>query len=213
MSAALSSSSSIRLLLADDHPVVRQGLALILDSEEDMAVVAQASNGQEAADLFRQHQPDVALLDLRMPLLNGVEATAAIRAEFPTACIILLTTYDGDEDIYQGLRAGAKSYLLKDTPCEEIIEAIRQVCQGRRHLSPHVGEKLAERMELPQLSGREREVLQLIAKGRNNLEIGQALNIAESTVKTHVNSILGKLRVSDRTQAAILALRRGLAKL
>ncbi|MBD0334080.1 MAG: response regulator transcription factor [Cyanobacteria bacterium Co-bin13] len=213
MSAALPSPNPIRLLLADDHPVVRQGLALILDSEEDMTVIAQASNGQEAADLFRQHQPDIALLDLRMPLLNGVEATTAIRSEFPAACIILLTTYDGDEDIYQGLRAGAKSYLLKDTPCEEIIEAIRQVCQGRRHLSSQVGEKLAERMELPQLSGREREVLQLIAKGRNNLEIGQTLNIAESTVKTHVNSILGKLGVSDRTQAAILALRRGLAKL
>jgi two-component system, NarL family, response regulator len=213
MTAALPSLNSIRLLLADDHPVVRQGLALILDSEEDMTVVAQASNGQEAADLFRQYQPDVALLDLRMPLLNGVEATAAIRAEFPTACIILLTTYDGDEDIYQGLRAGAKSYLLKDTPCEDIIEAIRQVCKGRKHLPPQVGEKLAERMELPPLSDREREVLQLVAKGRSNSEIGQALGIAESTVKTHVNSILSKLGVSDRTQAAIIALRRGLAKL
>lgn len=206
-------SSPIRILLADDHPLVKQGLAMILDSETDMTVVAQASNGQEAVDLFSHHQPDVALLDLRMPSMNGVEATIAIRRQFPAACIILLTTYDGDEDIYQGLRAGAKSYMLKDTPCEELIDTIRKVCEGQKHLPAQVGTKLAERMELPTLSDREREVLQLMAMGRNNQDIANSLGIAESTVKTHVNNIISKLGVSDRIQAVVTALKRGIAKL
>lgn len=207
------SSTPIQILLADDHPVVRQGLTLILENEDDLTVVAQASNGQEAVELFKQHQPDVTLLDLRMPLMNGVETTIAIRTQFPNARIILLTTFDGDEDIYQGLRAGAKSYMLKYMPCEEIIETIRQVCQGRKHLPLNVGEKLAERLELPVLSDREREVLQWMAMGKNNQDIAIALGIAESTVKTHINNILSKLGVSDRIQAVVLALKRGIATL
>jgi DNA-binding NarL/FixJ family response regulator len=206
-------AAQIRILLADDHPVVRQGLALILDNEPDLTVVGQANNGQEAVVLFNQHQPDVALLDLRMPKMSGVEALLAIRCQSPTACIILLTTYDGDEEIYQGLRAGAKAYLLKDTSCEEILATIRKVAAGKKHISSLVGAKLAERMTLPELSDREREVLQLISIGKSNQEIATALSIAESTVKFHVNNILSKLGVSDRTGAAIAALKRGIASL
>ena len=206
-------SQPIRILLADDHPVVRQGLALILENEVDMTVVGQANNGIEAVTLFSQLRPDVALLDLRMPLRSGVEAIATIRAQCPSACIILLTTYDGDEDIYQGLKAGAKAYLLKDTGCDEILATIRKVWGGQKHISTEVGAKLAERMTLPELSVREREVLQLIATGNSNQEIGAALGIAESTVKFHVNNILSKLGVSDRTGAVIVALKRGIANL
>jgi DNA-binding NarL/FixJ family response regulator len=206
-------SKPIRILLADDHPVVRQGLALILNSEAEMTVVGQASTGREAVALFCQHQPDVALLDLRMPGMNGVEAIAAIRSQFPSACIILLTTYDGDEEIYQGLKAGAKAYLLKDTSCDEILATIRKAYLGQKHISSEVGAKLAERMALPELSDREREVLQLMATGKSNQEIGTALGIAESTVKFHVNNIFSKLGVGDRTQAAIAALKRGIASL
>lgn len=203
----------IRILLADDHPVVRQGLALILDNEADMTVVEQANNGQEAVALFNQLQPDVALLDLRMPVMSGVEAIAAIRAKFPAACIILLTTYDGDEQIYQGLRAGAKAYLLKDMSCHELLTAIRKVGGGQKHISSQVGAKLVERMTLPEISERERQVLQLIVSGKSNQEISTALSITESTLKFHINNILKKLGVSDRTQAVIVALRRGLASL
>ena len=200
-------------MLADDHPVVREGLALILDNEDDMAVVAQANNGHEAVALFQKQQPDVTLLDLRMPELNGVEAITAIRAEFPDARIILLTTYDGDEDIYQALRAGAMGYLLKDTPCDEILETIRAVHKGQQRIPSPVGVKLFERIGSFQLSDREREVLRLMAAGKSNQEIGAALGITESTVKFHVNNILSKLQVNDRTQAVVTALRRGIVHL
>jgi two-component system, NarL family, response regulator len=206
-------NTSLRILLADDHPILREGLALILDNQADMTVVGEASNGREAVEVFSQLQPDVTLIDLRMPEMGGVEAITAIRAEFPAACIILLTTYDGDEDIYRGLRAGAKSYLLKDASTQEILSAIRQVCTGKNHISPAVGARLAERAQMPELTDREREVLQQMATGQSNQEIGFTLRIAESTVKTHVNSILSKLGVGDRTQAAIVALKRGIAKL
>lgn len=209
----MEAGNPIRILLADDHPVVREGLALILDNEDDMTVASQASNGHEAVELFRQQQPDVALLDLRMPKLNGVETITAIRAEFPDAHIILLTTYDGDEDIYQGLRAGAKAYLLKDTPCEEILESIRAVHTGQQRIPSPVGVKLVERMGIPELSEREREVLQLMSAGSSNQEIGTVLCITESTVKFHINNILSKLRVQDRTQAVVTALRRGITHL
>ncbi|MEG4322637.1 MULTISPECIES: response regulator transcription factor [unclassified Microcoleus] len=206
-------NTPLRILLADDHPILREGLALILDNQTDMIVVGEASNGREAVAVFSQLQPDVTLMDLRMPEMGGVEAIAAIRAEFPAACIILLTTYDGDEDIYRGLRAGAKSYLLKDASTQEILSAIRLVGTGKNHISPAVGARLAERAMMPELTDREREVLQQMAKGQSNQEIGVTLSIAESTVKTHVNSILSKLGVGDRTQAAIVALKRGIAKL
>ncbi|MEG3863693.1 response regulator transcription factor [Microcoleus sp. herbarium12] len=206
-------NTRLRILLADDHPILREGLALILDNQADMTVVGEASNGREAVEVFSQLQPDVTLMDLRMPEMGGVEAITAIRAEFPAACIILLTTYDGDEDIYRGLRAGARYYLLKDASTQEILSAIRQVCTGKNHISPAVGARLAERAQMPELTDREREVLQQMAKGQSNQEIGFTLRIAENTVKTHVNSILSKLGVGDRTQAAIVALKRGIAKL
>jgi DNA-binding NarL/FixJ family response regulator len=209
----MSQENSIRILIADDHPVVRTGLALMLKYEPDMEAVAEASNGKEAVEMFRLHQPDVTLMDLRMPQMEGVEAITTIRAEFPTARIILLTTYDGDEDIYRGLRAGAKGYLLKDASCEQLLEAIRVVHAGRSRIPPSVGAKLAERMGNPELSDREREVVRLMATGKSNQEIGTALGITEGTVKFHVNNILSKLKVNDRTQAVIVALKRGIASI
>ena len=209
----MTATQPIHILLADDHPPLRKGLALILDNEDDMTVVAEAGNGQEAVALFRQHQPDVALVDLQMPQLNGVETIAAIRVEFPNARLIILTTYDGDEDIYQGLRAGAMAYLLKDTDCDEIIATIRAVHAGQQRLPSAVGMKLFERLNTSELTDRERQVLQLLAVGKSNQEIGTDLNIAAGTVKFHVNNILSKLNVNDRTQAVVKALRRGLVHL
>jgi len=203
----------IRILIVDDHPVVRHGLALMLKYEPSLETVSEASNGAEAIAQFRAVRPDVTLMDLRMPGMGGIEAIRTIRQEFADARIIILTTYDGDEDIYQGIQAGAKGYLLKDTSCEELLKAIRSVHAGQKFLSNAVSLKLVERMENPQLSEREQDVMKLMAKGMSNLEIASALTIAEGTVKFHVNNILGKLRVSDRTQAVLVALRRGIVTL
>ncbi|HEY9624716.1 MAG TPA: response regulator transcription factor [Crinalium sp.] len=204
---------AIRVLVVDDHAIVQQGLAAIINEESDMTVVGQARNGIEAIALFRQEQPDVTLMDLRMPQMGGVEAISAIRAEFKTARIMVLTTYDSDEDIYQGLRAGAKGYLLKDCRPAELRAAIRAVHQGQQYIPSNVAVKLVQRMEHPELSQRELEVLQLVAQGMSNLEIGAALNISESTVKSNINRILSKLGAKDRTQATIIALKRGIASL
>ncbi len=206
-------NKQIRILIADDHPIVREGLVAILEDQPDMTIVAQANDGQEAIDLFLQHQPDVTLIDLRMPKVCGVEVITTIRAQFPAACIIMFTIYDSDEDIYQGLRAGARAYLLKDTPCEEIIEVIRTVMEGQRYVPAIIGEKLAARTERPSLSNRELDVLSLIANGKNNKAISAALNITENTVKFHVNNVLLKLGVHDRTSAVVVALRQGIIKL
>lgn len=200
----------IRVLIVDDHAVVQQGLIAIIDEESDMNVVGQAHNGIEAIALFRQEQPDITLMDLRMPQMDGVEAITALCAEFNTARIIVLTTYDGDEDIYRGLRAGAKGYLLKDSKPSELRTAIRTVHDGQQYIPPHVGAKLVQRMNNPELTDRELEVLQLIAQGLSNSEISATLTITESTVKSNINRILSKLGVKDRTQAAIVALKRGL---
>jgi two-component system NarL family response regulator len=205
--------SVIRVLISDDHPFMREGLAAVIDYRSDMTVVGQACNGHEAVELFRQQQPDVTLMDLRMPEMGGVEAIAAICAEFADARIIVLTTYDGDEDIYRGLRTGAKGYVLKDAEPDELLTAIRAVHQGQQYIPSAVGAKLAERMGSPELSDRELEVLRLMATGKSNLEISTALSIAEGTVKFHVKNILSKLAVSDRTQAMIVALKRGIIKL
>ncbi len=206
-------SEVIRLLLADDHDVLGQGLALLLDCEPDIVVVGQAHNGKEAIELFRQHQPDVTLMDLRMPEISGVEAITAIRAEFEAARIIVFTTYDSDEDIYRGLQAGAKGYLLKGVRLEELLKAIRTVYRNQSYIPPEVGAKLAERMSLPELSDRELEVLRLMAQGKNNPQISANLSIAESTVRFHVNRILNKLGANDRTQAVIMAVKHGIVEL
>lgn len=207
------SSKSIRVLIADDHPVVRLGLKSLIDYESDFELAGEASNGIEAIALFRDYQPDVALIDLRMPVMDGVEAISKIRDEFPKAKIIILTMYDGDEDIYRALQAGAKSYLLKNSLSEELVATINQVNDGRSYIPTAVGAKLAERIIYSQLSPREQEVINLIAKGKSNLEIGNVLNIAEGTVKYHVNNILSKLQVHDRTQAVITAVKRGITTL
>jgi DNA-binding NarL/FixJ family response regulator len=207
------SDTPIRILLADDHPIVRDGLALIIDNEPDMTVIAQVSNGKQAVELYQQLNPDVSLLDLRMPEMGAVDMIVAIRQIAPNANLIILTTYDTDEDIYRGLRAGARSYLLKDTPVDEILDVIRAVAAGKKFIPTRVGMRLAERMEVEELSDRELEVLRLMAQGKTNLEVGTALGIAESTVKFHVNHVLTKLGVSDRTQAVIQAAKRGLIQL
>jgi two-component system, NarL family, response regulator len=209
----MSQPKPIRVLVVDDHPVVRQGLVAMLEEVPDLLVVGQAGNGREALAVCRQQQPDVTLMDLRMPELDGVAAITAICAEFPAARIIVLTTYDGDEDIYQGLRAGAKGYLLKDAEPEELLSAIRAVYKGQKHIPPHVGAKLLERMASSELSDRELEVLQLITTGKSTQAVSKALNITERTVNFHINHILSKLGVEDRTQAVIVALRRGIVNL
>ena len=203
----------IRILIADDHPVVREGLAAMIKRRTDMTVVAEANHGQEAVALFHQHQPDVVLMDLRMPGMDGVEAILTIRAQTPEARVIVLTTYDTDEDIYRALRAGAKAYLLKDTPREELLDTIRAVSAGRTRVPSDVAAKLVERVSSETLTAREIDVLRLIVAGHSNREIATLLYISEGTVKTHVNHILMKLGVSDRTQAVTTALRRGLVSL
>ncbi|HEV8254761.1 MAG TPA: response regulator transcription factor [Vicinamibacteria bacterium] len=200
-------------MVVDDHPVVREGFAGMIGTEPDMRLVAEARSGEEAQRLFRQHRPDVTLMDLRMPGVNGVEAIRAIRREFPQSRFIVLTTYDGDEDIYRALEAGAQAYLLKDMLCDEILAAIRAVHAGQRRIPAEVGTRLAERMSGLELSGREQQVLELVVKGQSNKEIAARLDITEATVKGHVTNILSKLGVTDRTQAAITALRRGLVHL
>jgi two-component system NarL family response regulator len=203
----------IRILIADDHFVVRMGLAALINSQPDMEVVAEAGNGRQAIDLFREHQPDVILMDLRMPVMPGLDATRSIMSEFPDARIVVLTTYDGDEDIYRALQAGAKAYLLKDVLGDGLLAAIREVHAGRRHLPSNVAARLAGRLPLSTLTSRELEVLELIAKGMTNRDIAAALGISNGTVKIHVNNILSKLGVSDRTQATATALQRGIVHL
>jgi DNA-binding NarL/FixJ family response regulator len=209
----MTKGDSIRVLVVDDHPIVREGLIAIVERQPDMSVVAEASDGEQAVEAFRQHRPDVTLMDLRLPGMSGVEAITAIRREFPSARVIVLTTYDGDEDIYRALQAGAQGYLLKDTFREELLEAIRAVNEGKRRIPGGIATRLAERIGGNELTAREIEVLKLIVKGRSNREIASALVITEGTVKGHVNNILSKLGVADRTQAATTALQRGIIHL
>ena len=209
----MSKEKPIRVLVADDHFVVRAGLVTVVDSEPDMTVIAQAVNGKQAVELFRQHRPDVVLMDLRMPEMNGVEAIHAILKEFPDSRIIILTSYDGDEDIYRALQAGARAYILKDMVGDEVIDAIRAAHAGQRRIPPEIAARLAERMPRSELTPRELEVLHLIVKGKSNKDIAAALFVTEGTVKIHVNNLLGKLGVSDRTQAATAAIQRGIVHL
>ena len=206
-------ASPIRLLVVDDHHVVRSGFTALLRTVEGLEVVAEAGNGEEAVAMHHEHKPDVTLMDLRLPRMSGVEAIQKIREANEDARIIVLTTFDGDEDIYRALQAGAKGYLLKGTSVEELIEAIHAVHQGRSRIPSAIAEKLAERMGAPKLTRSELKVLQRIAHGRTNREIGEDLTITEATVKTHINSLLAKLRVNDRTQAVTAALQRGIIHL
>jgi len=200
-------------MVVDDQAVVRQGFVALINTVADMEVVAEGINGKEAVELYRQHKPDVTLIDLRMPIMGGVEAITTIRRESPDARLIVLTTFDGDEDIYRSLQAGAKGYLLKDMFFEELETAIRAVHAGSRRIPAAIAERLAERMAGSDLTARELEVLELIVRGQSNKEIGATLKISEATVKSHINSVLSKLGVTDRTQAATTALQRGLVHL
>ena len=203
----------IRLMLVDDHYLVRMGLASIIGLEPGMTVCAEASTGEQAVGLFRQYRPDVTLMDLRLPGMSGSETTRAIRVEFPDARIIVLSTYISDEEIYAALQAGAMAYLVKSVQREELTETIRKAAAGRRHIPPEVAARLADRMSRSHLSGRERDVLRLLAGGRRNREIATALEITEGTVKLHVSSILSKLGAADRTEAVTVALQRGIIQL
>jgi DNA-binding NarL/FixJ family response regulator len=205
--------ATIRVILVDDHPVVRFGLAAIIGLQPDMTVVAEAGSGEEACALCDRQAADVVLMDLRLPGLSGVEAIRAIRKAHPKLRFIVLTTYDGDEDIHRALEAGAQAYLLKGMSHNDLVNAIRKVHAGLKFIPASVSKSLAERPPHSELSARELEVLELIVKGRSNREIGEALGISEATVKWHINIILSRLNVSDRTQATVAALQRGIVHL
>jgi DNA-binding NarL/FixJ family response regulator len=207
------STEVIRVLCADDHALVRKGIASILANEADMKLVAEAPNGRVAVDLFRLHKPDVTLMDLRMPELDGMAAVKAIRDEFPDAKIIALTSYDGDQEIYRALEAGVRGYLLKEMVHTDVVRAIRLVHTGKRLMPPEVTERLAESFSHAALTPREEEVLGLVAKGMSNKEIADKLGTAGGTVKMHVQNIIGKLGAADRTHAVTIALQRGILRL
>jgi DNA-binding NarL/FixJ family response regulator len=203
-------ADKIRIMLVEDHQVVRQGLEALLSTTDDMEVVGSVGDGLEAVETFRTVRPDVTLIDLQLPKLGGADTIRRIRTEFPQARFIVLTTFDGDEDIYRALQAGARAYLLKGMPLEELLTTIHAVHSGKLHIPPAVAEKLAERVSGQQLTARELSVLERIVAGRANKEISADLSISEATVKTHINSMLGKLGVADRTHAATVAIQRGL---
>ena len=207
------SDAKIRVILADDHPVVRDGLAAIVNQQPDMEVVAEAGDGEEAIALYERHRPDVMVLDLRMPRLDGVAVVHRVLEAHPKACLLIMTTYDGDEDIFRSLSQGAKGYLLKDTPRQEILSAVRAVAAGRPYTSSSVAAKAVRRMAQPSLTQRELAVLELVAQGRSNKDIARRLEITEGTAKTHVKAILAKLDAMSRTEAVAVAHKRGLIRL
>ncbi len=209
----MKTSKPIRILVVDDHFMVRMGLSASLNVEPDMEVVAEAGTGDAALAAFRKHRPTVVIMDLRLPGMSGADATAALTAEFPDACVLMLSTHSGEEDIYRSMQAGARGYILKSVVREELLRAIREVHAGRRYLDAVVASQLAERLSHRSLTSRELEVLRMVAKGLGNKEIAAALNIAEVTVKLHVSHVLEKLNVRDRTEAATAALHRGIISL
>ena len=203
---------TIRILAVDDHALLRKGLAAVVNAEPDMKLVAEASNGEEAVEKFRAHRPDITLMDLQMPGLNGIEATIRILSEFPAARIIVLTTYKGDAQVLRALRAGARSFILKGHD-RQLVETIHAVIEGRKKIPPEIAAELAEHATDDELSAREIEVLQLIAAGNSNKQIADVLSVAEATIKSRVTNILSKLGASDRAHAVTIALRRGIIEL
>src|ERR1700758_2846478 len=209
----MKSSKPIRILVVDDHFMVRMGLSASLNVESDMEVVAEAGNGNAALEAYRKHRPSLVMMDLRLPGMSGTECTAAILHEYPDACVLMLSTHSGEEEIYRAMQAGARGYVLKSVMREDLLRAIRDVHAGKRHLDPVVASHLAERLSHRSLTSRELEVLRMVAKGWGNKEIASALNIAEVTVKLHVSHVLEKLNVKDRTEAATAAVQRGIISL
>lgn len=212
-SKAATSAAPIRVLVADDHPVVRNGLAGVIAQQPELALVAEASNGRQALERYREHRPDVVLMDLRMPEMDGVSAIGAIRAEFPDARILALTTYEGDVDIHRALEAGARGYLIKDMLLTEVLSAIRAVHRGDRVIPTAVAARLAEFTPRTDLSAREVEVLQLVARGLSNRDVAGVIGRTDETVKVHLKNIFAKLGVADRTEAVTLAYSRGILHL
>ena len=206
----MSDQTHIRVFSVDDHPLLREGIAAIVNNQPDMTIVAQAATGSEAADMYRLHLPDVTLMDLRLPDMSGIDALARIRAEFAEARVIMLTTFEGDVEIRRALKAGARGYLLKSTPPKELVETIRHVHAGQKGIPSHVAAHLAEHLGDEALTEREVEVLRHVAEGNRNRDIAEKLFISEETVKVHVKHIMDKLGASDRTQAVAIAVRRGI---
>ena len=206
-------STEIRVFSVDDHPLLREGIAAIINSQPDMRVVAQASTGREAIQLFREHRPDVTLMDLRLPDMSGIDTMIAIRGEFEDARIVVLTTFEGDVEIKRALAAGARGYVLKSMPPKDLAEVVRQVHAGKKRIPPEVAAHLAEHLSDESLTERERDVLRHVAGGYRNREIGEKLHISEETVKVHLKHIMEKLGASDRTEAVTIAVRRGIIQL
>jgi DNA-binding NarL/FixJ family response regulator len=209
----MTAPSPIRVLSVDDHPLLREGIAAIIESQPDMRLVAHASTGRDGILQFRQHRPDVTLMDLRLPDMNGIEAMTAIRAEFPEARVVILTTFEGDVEIQRALAAGARGYLLKSMPPKDLLDAIRQVHDGKKRIHPEIVAHLAEHLSDEGLTAREVEVLRAIAGGNRNRDIAEKLFISEETVKVHVKHVMEKLGASDRTAAVAIGLRRGIIQL
>ena len=207
------STKPIRILVVDDHFMVRMGLVASLNAEPDMEVVAEVGNGDAAVEAYNRHRPNLVIMDVRLPGMDGIAATAAILREFPDAGVLMLSTHAGEEEIYRAMQAGARGYVMKSVLREDLLRAIRDVHAGRRHLDPVVASHLAERLSHRSLTARELEVLRMVAKGWGNKEIANALNIAEVTVKLHVSHVLEKLNVKDRTEAATTAVQRGIISL
>jgi DNA-binding NarL/FixJ family response regulator len=208
-----SDPTNIRVLSVDDHPLLRQGIAVMIESQPDMTLLPQAATAKEAIRLFREHRPDVTLMDLRLPDISGIDALIAIRNEFPDARVIMLTTFEGDVEIQRALVAGARGYILKNSPPDELLQAIRQVHGGKKRLPGPIAARLAEHMGEESLTAREVEVLTLVAEGNRNQDIAGSLSISEETVKVHLKHIMEKLGAKDRTQAITMAIRRGIITL
>jgi len=203
----------IRIFSVDDHPLMREGIAVVISNEADMLLVAEASTGREAIAAFREHRPDITLMDLRLPDISGIDAMLAIRTEFADARVIMLTTFEGDAEIQRALEAGAQGYMLKSMPRKQLVETIRKVHAGRKHIPPEVAAHLAEHLGDEPLSKREIEVLEKVAGGNRNIDIARLLFISEETVKGHIKHIMDKLGASDRTGAVSIAIRRGIIRL